>query len=101
MKQGIYKVLSNVQLTDTVYKMVIEGDTSDFTRPGQFVNFTVEAGKLAKIEVVSGDLFITAEQLAAYTDAIVATQDVTIDMVAGATVDCQAVTSALTAAFAN
>ena len=42
MKQGIYKVLSNVQLTDTVYKMVIEGDTSDFTRPGQFVNFTVE-----------------------------------------------------------
>lgn len=42
MKQGIYKVLSNERLTETVYKMVIEGDTSDLTRPGQFINFTVE-----------------------------------------------------------
>ena len=42
MKQGIYKVLSNEKLTETVYKMVIEGDTSDLTKPGQFINFTVE-----------------------------------------------------------
>ncbi len=42
MNQGIYKVQSNVQLTDTVYKMVISGDTSHLTAPGQFVNLTVE-----------------------------------------------------------
>ena len=42
MKQGIYTVLSNVALTDSVYKMVLEGDTSALTAPGQFVNLTVE-----------------------------------------------------------
>jgi dihydroorotate dehydrogenase electron transfer subunit len=48
MKQGIYKVLSNVALTETVYKMVIEGDTSDLTKPGQFINFTVEGSYLRR-----------------------------------------------------
>lgn len=42
MKQGIYKVISNIQLTETVFKMVIEGDTSALTAPGQFINFSVE-----------------------------------------------------------
>ena len=42
MKQGIYTVLSNIALTDCVYKMVLEGDTSAITAPGQFVNLTVE-----------------------------------------------------------
>ncbi|MGN0448601.1 MAG: dihydroorotate dehydrogenase electron transfer subunit [Acutalibacteraceae bacterium] len=42
MNQGIYKVLSNDKLTDTVYKMVLEGDTSHISAPGQFINLTVE-----------------------------------------------------------
>lgn len=42
MTQGIYKVLKNEQLTDTVYRMVLSGDTSALTAPGQFVNLTVE-----------------------------------------------------------
>ena len=42
MKQGIYKVVSNEALTETVFRMVIEGDTSALTKPGQFINFTVE-----------------------------------------------------------
>lgn len=42
MKQGIYTVLSNKALTDCVYFMVLEGDTSALTAPGQFVNLTVE-----------------------------------------------------------
>lgn len=42
MKQGIYKVLKNEQLTESVYRMILEGDTSDLVRPGQFVNLTVE-----------------------------------------------------------
>ena len=42
MYQGIYKVLKNEQLTESVFRMVLEGDTSALTAPGQFVNLTVE-----------------------------------------------------------
>ena len=42
MIQGIYKVIKNEKLTDTVYRMVLEGDTSALTAPGQFVNLTVD-----------------------------------------------------------
>ncbi len=38
MTQGMYEIVSNVQLTKNVYKMVIAGDTSAITAPGQFVN---------------------------------------------------------------
>ena len=38
MKQSIFKILSNTPLTSTVYKMVLQGDTSAITAPGQFVN---------------------------------------------------------------
>ena len=38
MKQSIFTILSNVRLTDSVYKMVLSGDTSAITAPGQFVN---------------------------------------------------------------
>ncbi|MBR6634718.1 MAG: dihydroorotate dehydrogenase electron transfer subunit [Clostridia bacterium] len=42
MIQGLYKILSNVQLTGTVYKMVLEGDTSAIIAPGQFVNIKLD-----------------------------------------------------------
>ena len=42
MTQGFYKVLSNQQLTSTVYRMVVAGDVSALTRPGQFVNFKID-----------------------------------------------------------
>ena len=38
MKQSIFTILSNAPLTDSVYKMVLSGDTSAITAPGQFVN---------------------------------------------------------------
>ena len=38
MKQSIFTILSNNPLTDSVYKMVLSGDTSAITAPGQFVN---------------------------------------------------------------
>ena len=38
MKQSIFEILSNEALTDNVYKMVLRGDTSAITAPGQFVN---------------------------------------------------------------
>ena len=42
MTQGFYQVLSNEQLTSTVYRMVVSGDASALTRPGQFVNFKID-----------------------------------------------------------
>ncbi len=38
MKQGFFKVLTNKQLTESVYEMTLSGDTSAIERPGQFVN---------------------------------------------------------------
>ena len=42
VKQGIYKILYNYALTDTVYSMVLEGDTSALIAPGQFVNIKLD-----------------------------------------------------------
>ena len=41
MKQSIFTSLSNTPLTDSVYKMVLSGDTSAITAPGQFVNIQI------------------------------------------------------------
>jgi dihydroorotate dehydrogenase electron transfer subunit len=38
MKQSIFTIVSNVALTETVYKMVLSGDTSAVTNCGQFVD---------------------------------------------------------------
>jgi len=42
MKQSVFTVLSNTALTDSVYKMVLAGDTEAITAPGQFVNIRLE-----------------------------------------------------------
>ena len=42
MKQGIFTIVSNRALTESVYKMVLRGDTSDITAPGQFVNIQLD-----------------------------------------------------------
>ena len=42
MKQSIFEILSNEALTDSVYKMVLKGDTSAITASGQFVNIQLE-----------------------------------------------------------
>ncbi len=42
MKQGIYSVLSNIKIAKNVYKMILSGDTSSITAPGQFVNIKLD-----------------------------------------------------------
>ena len=42
MKQGLFEIVSNIPLTENVYKMVMRGDTSAITAPGQFVNIKLE-----------------------------------------------------------
>ena len=42
MKQSIFEIVSNQALTDSVYQMVLSGDTSAITAPGQFVNLKLD-----------------------------------------------------------
>ena len=42
MNNVIYTIKSNEKLTDTVYKMVFEGDTSAVTASGQFINIKID-----------------------------------------------------------
>ncbi len=42
MKQSIFKITQNTPLTKNVYKMRLEGDTSDITASGQFVNIQLD-----------------------------------------------------------
>ena len=42
MKQEIFTIKSNKNLTANVLEMVLEGNTSDIKRPGQFVNIRID-----------------------------------------------------------
>lgn len=50
MKQTIFTILSNRCLTadGRVFEMILEGDTSDITTPGQFVNIALEGRYLRR-----------------------------------------------------
>ena len=48
MKQGIYEIKSNVKIAKDVYRMVLAGDTSAITAPGQFVNILLEGKYLRR-----------------------------------------------------
>ena len=38
----MFKIIENNKIAKAVYKMVLEGDTSKITAPGQFVNIKLE-----------------------------------------------------------
>jgi len=42
MKQRIFEIVSNIALTENVYQMVLKGDVSAITAPGQFVNILLD-----------------------------------------------------------
>ncbi len=42
MKQTVFEIVSNRPLTESVYEMTLSGDTSAITRPGQFVELSLE-----------------------------------------------------------
>lgn len=42
MTQGFYEITYNEKIAKNVYKMVLSGDTSAITAPGQFVNLKLE-----------------------------------------------------------
>ncbi len=48
MKQVIFEVAENFEIAKNTYKMVLLGDVSDFTAPGQFVNIKLEGKYLRR-----------------------------------------------------
>ena len=42
MTQGIYKILSNREIAKDTWEMVLGGDSSALTNPGQFINIAIE-----------------------------------------------------------
>ena len=59
MKQGIFEIIENTALTESVFKMRLQGDTSAITASGQFVNIQLSGKYLRRpISVceVSGDV---------------------------------------------
>ena len=42
MYQGIYEIISNKQLTDSIFEMKLKGDTESITAPGQFINIKLD-----------------------------------------------------------
>lgn len=42
MYQGIYEIIGNRKLTESIYEMILEGDTSSITAPGQFINIKLD-----------------------------------------------------------
>ena len=59
MKQGFFEIVENIALTDSVYRMQLQGDTSAITAPGQFVNIQLDGLYLRRpISVcdVTGDI---------------------------------------------
>ena len=42
MRQTIYTILENTALTDSVFRLLLAGDTSAITAPGQFVNIALD-----------------------------------------------------------
>ena len=43
MKQGIFEIIENTALTESVFRMRLLGDTSAITAAGQFVNIQLAA----------------------------------------------------------
>ncbi|MCF0143032.1 MAG: dihydroorotate dehydrogenase electron transfer subunit [Parasporobacterium sp.] len=42
MKKALYTIKENKKLTENVYRMILSGDTSAITAPGQFINIKLE-----------------------------------------------------------
>ena len=48
MKVSDFSVISNINIAKDVYKMILKGDTSEITRPGQFINIALEGSYLRR-----------------------------------------------------
>ncbi len=87
MKQGLFTIIENTPLTDSVYKMVLRGDTSAITAPGQFVNIQLKGLYLRRpisvCELEGEDLTIVYKVVGKGTRQMAQMQSGTLDVLTG------------------
>ncbi|MBQ2861712.1 MAG: dihydroorotate dehydrogenase electron transfer subunit, partial [Oscillospiraceae bacterium] len=87
MKQGLFKITKNIPLTDSVYLMVLEGDTSDITVPGQFINIKLDGQFLRRpisvCDVSNKDVTIIYKVVGHGTELMSGYTNETIDVLTG------------------
>ena len=87
MKQGLFEIIENIPLTDCVYRMVLRGDVSDITAPGQFVNIKLEGMYLRRpisvCDVTEDTLTIIYKVVGKGTEAMSKMSSGTLDVLTG------------------
>ena len=88
MKQGIFTIMENKPLTQTVYRMRLAGDTSAITCPGQFVNIKLDGYFLRRpisvCDAVPGELTLLYKVVGHGTEAMSRMQvGETLDVLSG------------------
>ena len=87
MKQDIFEIVENKALTQNVFQMVLRGDVTDITAPGQFVNIKLDGKYLRRpISVcnLSGDkLTIVYKVVGKGTEQMSKMQQGTLDVLTG------------------
>ena len=87
MKQGLFTIVSNEPLTESVYRMTLSGDVAQITAPGQFVNILLD-GKFLRRPIsvcnVDGDkLTIIYKVVGKGTEQLSQMQGGTLDILTG------------------
>ena len=87
MKQSIFEILQNTPLTSTVYKMVLKGDTREFTASGQFVNIKLDGFYLRRpisvCDVIGDELTIIYKVVGKGTKAMAEMKTGSLDILTG------------------
>ena len=87
MKQGLFEIIENKPLTQTVYQMTLRGDVSDITAPGQFVNILLDGLYLRRpisvCDVGEDTLTIVYKTVGKGTKQMAAMQSGTLDVLTG------------------
>ncbi len=87
MKQSYFKITKNVPLTDNVYLMKLEGDTSDITASGQFVNIKLDGLFLRRpisvCDVCGNTLTLIYKVVGEGTEKMSTYNDETLDVLTG------------------
>ncbi len=87
MKQGLFQVVANEQLTETVWKMDLAGDLSAVTAPGQFVNIRLDGNFLRRpisvCDAENGLLTLVYKVVGKGTEQMSRMQGGTLDLLTG------------------
>lgn len=87
MKQSLFTIKENTVIAPSVYKMILAGDTSDITSPGQFVNIKLDGFYLRRpisvCDFSDGELTIIYKAVGKGTEAMSAMKGGTLDVLTG------------------